>query len=138
MEYKPVQFTEAKGALLHGLTTMFKKGFQERQGQLSAQKFLSQKDEMKSVFRGAIPSKSSKRDSRRACPKEWRRPLYDRQEGLCALCGETIDLKRIEDGGYVHMDHILSHSRSGKTSPENVQLCHMECNQKKGASLAHV
>jgi hypothetical protein len=43
---------------------------------------------------------------RRAFSPSLRRPLFDQQQGLCAHCEQSIDESRLEEGDYVHIDHI--------------------------------
>lgn len=46
--------------------------------------------------------------------------------GICALCGEPVEL---EDAS---RDHIVARSRGGSNARENIQLTHKSCNNLKG------
>lgn len=92
---------------------------------------------MKAVLRGTIMAESPIRDTRRNFPLDikGKETLYDRQYGYCTICDQSLDLKRIGDGRYVHIDHAIAHSRGGETIPEKKRSAgSCECNLKKGAS----
>jgi Protein of unknown function DUF262/HNH endonuclease len=50
---------------------------------------------------------------------------YERQKGICPLCGEHFELSQM------HADHILAWSNGGKTVPENCQMLCTTDNIKK-------
>ena len=52
--------------------------------------------------------------------------LY-KQNPCCALCG-----KHIEDIKDAEVDHVVPHSKGGRTVPSNAQLLCMPCNRRKG------
>ncbi|PKP80288.1 MAG: HNH endonuclease [Alphaproteobacteria bacterium HGW-Alphaproteobacteria-18] len=67
------------------------------------------------------------------------RTLWDRQGGLCALCGRAMPRHRFEvDHATLwkkrrpSFDHIRARARGGSDRLENLQLVHAECNWKKG------
>lgn len=51
---------------------------------------------------------------------------YERQGGICPICGGKHELKDME------ADHITPWSEGGKTVAENCQLLCRECNRRKG------
>ena len=55
---------------------------------------------------------------------------YERQKGLCAICGKQFELVEMQG------DHIVPWSKGGKTLPDNLQMLCPLCNQQKGGSLA--
>lgn len=67
--------------------------------------------------------------------------LYERDGGICAICGKPCDWSdsRWEDGvfiignNYPTKDHIIPLAKGGEHSWENVQLAHHHCNSVKGA-----
>lgn len=66
-----------------------------------------------------------KLDSRRAF-KLWERiEIYQRERGICQSCGEKIPWSKFE------ADHIIAHSKKGKTDLDNAQLLCSTCNKKK-------
>ena len=70
--------------------------------------------------------------------------LWERQDGLCALCGEAMPRHRFE---VPHariwaklrptIDHIQPRSKGGSDTPDNLQLAHALCNKRKGNAPAN-
>lgn len=50
---------------------------------------------------------------------------YERQHGVCPMCGEQFELSEM------HADHIKPWSKGGATVPENCQMLCRDCNLKK-------
>lgn len=69
--------------------------------------------------------------------------LYDRDLGVCSLCGCKCDWDDYEDRGtywvvgktYPTIDHVIPLAKGGKHSWNNVKLACHECNTKYGAKL---
>jgi hypothetical protein len=62
------------------------------------------------------------------------RLLRERDGGACAGCGEEIDFALPRDDRMaVSIDEIVPRAAGGKEVPENQQLMHRACNEKKGA-----
>jgi 5-methylcytosine-specific restriction endonuclease McrA len=59
--------------------------------------------------------------------------LYQKQGGFCTRCEQTLDIDRIMDGRYAHIDHIQPYSKGGVSEAENAALVHSECNLEKGS-----
>jgi hypothetical protein len=61
--------------------------------------------------------------------------LAERDGSACALCGEPVDmtLRRFDPNGEMcaSVDHVTPRSLGGSHEPENLQLAHMLCNQRK-------
>lgn len=53
--------------------------------------------------------------------------MYERQNGICASCGEYFLIEQMEG------DHIIPWCEGGKTTIENGQMLCRNCNRKKGA-----
>jgi 5-methylcytosine-specific restriction endonuclease McrA len=53
--------------------------------------------------------------------------LFERDEGLCGICGKPVDLT------IAHVDHAIPLARGGEHSYANTQLAHPHCNLSKGA-----
>jgi len=70
-----------------------------------------------------IPTK----DPNRSFTNEQRVAIYHRYEGLCQECKEKIDFSNF------HADHIIPHSKGGKTTISNGQVLCSQCNLKKGS-----
>ncbi len=62
----------------------------------------------------------------RAFTPAMKAAAYERQGGVCALCGKTFTMDMM-DG-----DHILPWHRGGKTTPENCQMLCVPCNRGSG------
>ena len=54
-----------------------------------------------------------------------KRTAYERQGGICPLCGERHEFEDMEG------DHIVPWSKGGKTVMENLQMICRSCNRKK-------
>jgi 5-methylcytosine-specific restriction endonuclease McrA len=57
------------------------------------------------------------------------RELYDEQDGICALCGETLA------GQDVEVDHKIAFCYGGGNERGNIQLAHGRCNRQKRAAV---
>lgn len=58
-----------------------------------------------------------------------RREIYERDNGMCYLCGISLNLKDI------HLDHLIPSSRGGDSSPENLAVACAFCNQSRGSRI---
>lgn len=58
--------------------------------------------------------------------------LYDEQDGKCAYSLAPIDLRRLDETGYVEIDHALPYSRSFDNSMNNKVLVLTAENRNKG------
>ncbi|WP_251159470.1 HNH endonuclease family protein [Caniella muris] len=63
----------------------------------------------------------------RAFDRRDARAAYERQEGVCPICGEHFEFKEME------ADHIVPWSEGGRTVPDNCQMLCRDCNLRKGA-----
>ena len=61
----------------------------------------------------------------RAFTERDRRTAYERQNGICPMCGEHFEIAEM------HADHIQPWSKGGHTTPENCQMLCRDCNLKK-------
>lgn len=59
--------------------------------------------------------------------------LYKEQECKCIYSGKVIDINRLDEVGYLEIDHILPYSRSMDNSSANKVLVLSDENQKKGS-----
>jgi hypothetical protein len=55
--------------------------------------------------------------------------VYHKQDGICPICGQHFDIKKME------ADHIIPWSKGGKTIESNCQMLCKECNKDKSSSL---
>jgi hypothetical protein len=56
-----------------------------------------------------------------------RRAAYERQDGICTVCGQHFEI------GEMEADHVTPWSKGGKTSAANCQMLCLEDNRRKGA-----
>ena len=61
----------------------------------------------------------------RAFTDNMKREAYERQNGICANCGEHFEI------GEMEADHITPWSQGGKTLAENCQMLCRDCNRRK-------
>ena len=61
----------------------------------------------------------------RKFPQKIKRAVYERQRGVCKLCGGHFDIKQME------ADHITPWSAGGRTVIDNCQLLCKQCNRRK-------
>lgn len=61
----------------------------------------------------------------RAFDDNTKREVYEKQGGICALCGKHFDIELME------ADHITPWHEGGRTIAENCQMLCRECNRRK-------
>lgn len=68
------------------------------------------------------------------------RMLWDRQSGVCAICGEPMPASRWATPHATvwrklrpTFDHVRPRAKGGGDAPANLQLAHAACNKRKGA-----
>lgn len=61
----------------------------------------------------------------RAFDDNTKREVYERQKGICALCGKPFAIEQME------ADHITPWHAGGRTIAENCQMLCRECNRRK-------
>ncbi|MBQ9772675.1 MAG: DUF262 domain-containing protein [Lentisphaeria bacterium] len=61
----------------------------------------------------------------RAFDNRMKRTAYERQAGICKICGKYFEIEEME------ADHITPWSQGGKTLSENCQMLCRECNRRK-------
>lgn len=61
----------------------------------------------------------------RAFSDAQRQAAYERQAGICAVCGQHFELSQME------ADHITPWHADGKTTADNCQMLCRECNRRK-------
>lgn len=62
----------------------------------------------------------------RAFSDAQRQAAYERQQGVCPICGEHFEMEEMD------ADHITPWSEGGHTLMENCQMLCKECNRRKG------
>lgn len=63
----------------------------------------------------------------RAFTNRDKRTAYERQKGICPICGKHFEIDKM------HADHITPWSKGGHTTSDNCQMLCRDCNLKKSA-----
>jgi 5-methylcytosine-specific restriction endonuclease McrA len=58
-----------------------------------------------------------------------RAAIYQRDHGICHICGDAIAWE------YFEIDHVIPRSRGGSDDEENLKASHRRCNRHKAARL---
>lgn len=67
----------------------------------------------------------AKKLSKRTFAKSDVRTAYERQGGICPICGQHFDIEEM------HADHIMPWTKGGKTVVDNLQMLCSHCNATK-------
>ena len=63
----------------------------------------------------------------RAFDDNTRREVYEKQKGICAICGKQFEIEQME------ADHITPWVEGGRTVAENCQMLCRDCNRRKSS-----
>ena len=102
-------YAQCKDKLQAAMQDLFKSGELDVGGTVTVAKFMERKDVIHKAMK-TILSEEPPRTRGFKNVKELREKLFVAQDGLCAICHQTIDGNRIHDGDYVHLDHIIPFS----------------------------
>lgn len=90
-------------------------------------KFLFNRNEqLKSINYECTFKEYNSKNQRKLMTKELRQQIINRDKYTCQLCG-----KYMPDEVGLHVDHIVSISKGGKTVPSNLQVLCSKCNGSK-------
>jgi hypothetical protein len=70
-------------------------------------------------------------DTKRVFSKSEKYKMWESQSGKCNVCGTVCKESELYDSDLWHGDHVVPHSKGGKTTMENSQLLCAPCNLKK-------
>ena len=73
-----------------------------------------------------VLTRDEKHLSIRTFTPNQKREAYERQGGICSMCGKHFEIEKM------HADHITPWSKGGKTISENCEMLCRDCNLKKG------
>ena len=76
-----------------------------------------------------------KKDEERCFPYKFRKRLWTDQGHKCAITGKYISLEDALNTDVTRMDHIIPHSKGGKTVYENAQLVFNTVNKQKSDEI---
>ena len=92
---------------------------------------LSQRTRRGEVVASLFAGIFERKDDRRTFSSEQRRMLWNSDEKKkCRNCGDTLDWTDFQ------IDHLLPHSRGGRTELRNAALMCRPCNLEKGATVS--
>jgi 5-methylcytosine-specific restriction endonuclease McrA len=87
-----------------------------------------QRERRRDLLRSLLRSVFDRKDEQRLFTPEQRRIIWNSDEKRdCKICGKPLTW------GDVSVDHIIAHTKGGKTTMDNAQLSHRTCNSRKGA-----
>lgn len=67
-----------------------------------------------------------------------RAKVYERDGGICGLCGEKIELRfKAPHPQSLSLDHIIPLTKGGAHTYENAQVAHYGCNSRKGNRISN-
>lgn len=76
----------------------------------------------------------NKSDRRKGFSDIFKKQLYDRQNGLCAVCGEKLG----NDFSKIHVDHIIPWTLVGDELDDNYQYLCCSCNESKSCHTDYI
>lgn len=74
---------------------------------------------------------STTKDPRRRVPRKMRIHAFIRDGGKCRYCSTSVPLRATRPWMSAQADHIIPHSRGGKTVIENIWTACGPCNRRK-------
>lgn len=109
------------GVFYNKYSAKYKTSLEDKVAKLMADEDVTSK---KGIYEYILSGKEKLLNIREFKPSE-KRSAYEKQQGVCPLCGDHYDF---ED---MHADHIKPWSRGGKTVADNCQMLCTQCNIKK-------
>jgi 5-methylcytosine-specific restriction endonuclease McrA len=74
-----------------------------------------------------------KADSGTWISADRRRAIYARDEGICGICGDAVEmLLGTNEDMAPSLDHIIPRSLGGTNDDDNLRLAHRLCNSRRG------
>lgn len=132
VDSKESQYLENQASVVEAIKGLFHPSPKLDLSAPTAIKFAKNKRTITSAIRSCLDPLNTEPRSFSKSPA-LRQELFTKQGGKCNLCGSEIDERRINDGDYVHLDHIMPYSKGGPSTNDNAALTHSVCNLKKGA-----
>lgn len=89
---------------------------------------VAQRRKREQILDGVLRNLFERKDDKRTFSTEQRRLIWNSEaKVLCKECGKPVTWNDLS------IDHVLAHSRGGRTSLKNAQATHTWCNSAKGA-----
>ncbi len=76
----------------------------------------------------------NKSDHRKGFSEMFKRQLYNKQNGLCAVCGEKLG----NDFSKIHVDHVIPWTLVGDELADNYQYLCSTCNESKSCHTDYI
>lgn len=76
----------------------------------------------------------NKSDRRKGFSDDFKQQLYEKQNGMCAVCGEPLD-KQLSNN---HVDHIIPWTLVGDELSDNYQYLCSSCNESKSCHTDYI
>ena len=76
----------------------------------------------------------NKSDRRKGFSDDFKQKLYEKQNGMCAVCGEPLDKLSSNN----HVDHIIPWMLVGDELPDNYQYLCSSCNECKSCHTDYI
>ncbi len=81
-----------------------------------------------------IAAHLNKSDRRKGFSDAFKKKLYNKQNGLCAVCGEKLG----DDFSKIHVDHIIPWVLVGDELKDNYQYLCSTCNESKSCHTDYI
>jgi hypothetical protein len=98
------------------------KKLEERVGELMEDEYVTKKS---GIYEYLLDG-DERHLSIRAFTTKMAREAYERQKGICRVCGKHFEIEEM------HADHITPWSKGGPTDANNCQMLCANCNRRKG------
>lgn len=86
------------------------------------------RERRRQILKSLLWSLYREKDRKRLFSREQRRILWHSDaEKNCSICGKKVTWDEVA------IDHVIAHSRGGRTTMKNAALTHTACNSRKGA-----
>lgn len=81
-----------------------------------------------------IDAHFNKSDRRKSFTDDFKRNIYDKQKGICSVCGEPLG----SDFSKIHVDHIIPWVLVGDELKNNYQYLCSTCNESKSCHTDYI
>lgn len=86
------------------------------------------------LFNSWVIAHLNKSDRRKGFTESFKRELYNKQNGICAVCGERLGV----DFSKIHIDHIIPWTLVGDELEDNYQYLCSTCNECKSCHTDYI
>jgi CRISPR/Cas system Type II protein with McrA/HNH and RuvC-like nuclease domain len=86
------------------------------------------------LFNTWLSAYLNKSDTRKRFSDSFKKELFNKQKGLCAVCGEKLE----NDFSKIHVDHIIPWTLVGDELKDNYQYLCSTCNECKSCHTDYI